>query len=98
MRGYGLSKEFWLNLTNSVLGSLILVFLVLVAIGLILDAVRRLRKRLSPNDTRETPSDLARIGITLVDGGETLREENHLCSRNEEKPADKPESDQSYRK
>jgi hypothetical protein len=38
-------KEFWLSLTNSVLGTILLILLALVIIGLVLDSYRKLRMR-----------------------------------------------------
>jgi hypothetical protein len=64
----GPAKEFWLNVTNSVLGSAILIFLVLVAIGLILDVIRRFRK--SSNNNHGAPLETTEVRPTLPDGGE----------------------------
>ncbi len=63
-------KEFWLRVTNSVLGSLLVLLVVLVAVGLILDTIRRSRKRIKP--TSATPSNNTDAGTTLADGGEKL--------------------------
>ncbi len=75
-------KEFWLRVTNSVLGSLLVLLVVLVAVGLILDVIRRARKRIKPTPT--TPSGDAKVGTTLADGGEKL-------DLQDSSPSEKPE-------
>ena len=62
------AKEFWLNVTNSVLGSAILIFLALAAIGLILDVIRRFRK--SSDNNHDAPLETTEVKPTLADGGE----------------------------
>ncbi|HYK88297.1 MAG TPA: hypothetical protein VE398_05985 [Acidobacteriota bacterium] len=74
MIGLSYPKEFWLRLTNSALGIFLLVIVALVAVGLVLDAVRRAKKRL--RDVSTMPSDTSCAGITLQDGGEKIVREN----------------------
>jgi predicted transporter len=49
----GYPKEFWLRLTNSVMGIVLLILLALVIIGLAIDVIRKWGKRSSRGGKRE---------------------------------------------
>ncbi len=74
MIGLNYPKEFWLKVTNSVLGTLLLLLVALVMAGFVLDMIRRSRKRIKNSAT--TGSGPVQAGSTLPDGGEKLEGED----------------------
>ncbi len=69
------SKEFWLNVSNSVLGSAVLVLLVLLIFSLIMDVMKRKRQLPARRADHGTTSDISEVGVTLPDGGEKIEED-----------------------
>ncbi len=72
MLALGYPKEFWLRVTNSVLASVLLLLLALVALALIMDVIRRLRQRSHHESDAVTLRNTVDVGTTLPDGGENL--------------------------
>ena len=74
--GLASSREFWLNVSNSVLGIAVLVLLFFLVISLIVDVIKRKRRLPARRVTDGTTCDIASVGVTLSDGGEE-REKGH---------------------
>ncbi len=70
-------REFWLRVTNSVLGTILLLLLAVVVFGFVLDVIRRLRKGRGQDSSDAIPSNIADVGTTLTDGGRRLDQDDH---------------------
>jgi hypothetical protein len=74
------SETGWLNLTNAVLGIVVLVCLIVVGRAVIKEIYVRAAKRVRvPLEQDKHAFNLQSLGITMADGGEAINENKDLC-------------------
>ena len=64
-------ETFWLNVTNLALGAITLICCVVVAFGVVVELIERVRARAkSPVTADDHAFVMPQLGITMADGGE----------------------------
>ena len=80
MVDWGDPGTFWLNVTNAALGIFTVVAFVIVAGGVVMELVERLRKRAASAAADAHTLHVPMLGLTMADGGEKIKKEKEQNS------------------